>query len=675
MGLDIDVLGNELLNCINFKDETSNKKKGVGILKPSFEDLLVSKGFIYKNFDTLLDIIKADDRRLGVISCAGSGKTVTLLNRLAYQLYEKRIDPTKTVVCSFLSLDASRLKSKFANLCRKLGIPDSVYNCIRFGTIHSILLEVIRSAGIKWDVIDGGKRRGLIRRCAGKLVKSSEDIMNLENLFSYVENKMCDLYSYCVTHIDSIDLDIPPEDILLVYEKFKTVKKESKVLDFDDMQTLVLQGLQNSEGLVKYCNSLYTNFYIDEFQDISTIQYEILKYFWRGDTKQTFVIGDDDQSIYSWRGGDVSIFAKRIQEDFGFVFKNLSVNYRCGSNIVNFTRSSILKNKLRFEKDIMADSDRGGVVRVLQLNSESDMDLAVKTWEFIEHMGGFGDDSGVLVRETKHAIPLTVLLATRGVPMILGNDMMTLKNNKIMSNILDLIRMTRGSKPMSECTTLLRSIIGYKVREIGVLCERLPDLEANDIKFSAPKLLPYYFICKSFMESDGENESVNNFLHELSFQYGADISMYNPKIGSMILSFFDVILYIFNNYLDSSKKTLQHLFFALDEIEEILLMSRSAKQGVEVKTIHSAKGRGWETVLVFNDSMGYMPARDDSDIEEERRLHYVALTRAKQNLYVATKQFGPFLQECDMLYAKVYDLNNEGLWGTLEEKEKPSESY
>lgn len=655
MDLNVDVMGEELLNCIN-SIERDKQKQSNPLTKPSFENLLLSKGYKFKNFETLLDIIKSEDMRLAVISCAGSGKTVTLLNRLAYQLYEKKINPTKTVVCSFLSLDAARLKRKFATICKKLGIHESVYNCIRFGTIHSVLLEIIRTAGIKWEVIDSGKRRSLIRRCAGKHVKSTEDIVNLENLFSYVDNAMVDLYTYTISHIDSLDLDISPEDILVIYDRFKQSKKEAQVLDFDDMQTLVLNGFKNSEGLANYCNSLYDNFYIDEFQDISTIQYEILKYFWKGDNKQTFVIGDDDQSIYSWRGGDVNIFTKRIKEDFNFVFKHLSTNYRCGSNIVDFAKSSILLNKNRFEKEIKADSDHMGSVSILKLPTMSDMDLADKTLKYLDNNGGIGEDAGLLVRETKHAIPIAVLFAIKGVPMILGNDMMTLKNNKIMTNILNLIRMTRGTKALSECTPVLRTIMGYKVRELGYVCEKLSDLNGDDIKFSVPKLLPYYLICEEYMKSDGVNDSVKTFLQQLAFQYGADVSMYNPKIGSMILSFFDVILYIFDNYVDSTEKSLQHLFFAIDEIEDILLMSRNGKVGIEIKTVHSAKGRGWDTVVIFNDSDGYFPARDDSDIEEERRLHYVAITRAKERLYIATKTYGQFLNECSIEYASTYNL-------------------
>ena len=201
MDLNVDVMGEELL--IDKLYRKDKQKQSNPLTKPSFENLLL-KGYKFKNFETLLDIIKSEDMRLAVISCAGSGKTVTLLNRLAYQLYEKKINPTKTVVCSFLSLDAARLKRKFATICKKLGIHESVYNCIRFGTIHSVLLEIIRTAGIKWEVIDSGKRRSLIRRCAGKHVKSTEDIVNLENLFSYVDNAMVDLYTYTISHIDSL---------------------------------------------------------------------------------------------------------------------------------------------------------------------------------------------------------------------------------------------------------------------------------------------------------------------------------------------------------------------------------------------------------------------------------------------------------------------------------------
>ena len=101
---------------------------------------------------------------------------------------------------------------------------------------------------------------------------------------------------------------------------------------------------------------------------------------------------------------------KAYKRDFNFVFKHLSTNYRCGSNIVDFAKSSILLNKNRFEKEIKADSDHKGSVSILNLPTMSDMDLADKTLKYLDNNGGIGEDAGLLVRETKHAIPIAVLL-------------------------------------------------------------------------------------------------------------------------------------------------------------------------------------------------------------------------------------------------------------------------
>ena len=624
------------------------------------EKIEEQQGYKIFNWETVSDIVTHEGDPLCVISCAGSGKTTVLLYRLCYRLRNGLLDPSKTMVISFLKSDAEKLKKEFAKICYNMGIDSALYNSIRFGTVHSVFLEMIRHAGINWRIINEGERCRLIRTASRgyAVLKAQEEVMELSSLFTLVDNSLLPIND--IINGSTIKTDISPQAILGIYTRFKTLKHQEGVLDFDDIQTYLYEGITKNKGLARYVSNLYNSIYIDECQDLSTIQYEILKAYFKGEDKDLFVIGDDDQAIYSWRGGNIDIITNRMISDFGFTVKKLEYNYRSKSNIVNFVKSSIVKNSIRYEKDLKAYSD-GGEVRLLYSKENTLLDMAqlledeLKKFNFKEI-----NNTAVLVRENKQALPVMLMLMKNKIDFIVTNDVMNLRSDKAFSTVLNLIKMCANSRTLTECGGILKSILGWKSNKVQSIAEKLLDLNREDVLLYAEPLLPIYDIAKQY-QVDRDFEKM---VYDACTSFATTVYMYNRRYGERLFHVSNCIEYMRRNFIIGD-----FTLFSLDEIvtviDEEIILHRNQKTGVTISTVHGAKGKGWETVIIFPDVQGSFPP-DMTDAvevyEEERRLHYVACTRARDRLFIVTynKLEGDYLLECDMNYSNIQK-DEEGL--------------
>jgi len=626
-----------------------NKENNTKISLKKYREILEKKqGYEIFNWEVISDIIAYKDSPLCVISCAGSGKTTVLLLRLAYKLRNNEINPAKTAVFSFLKSDAEKLRSEFTKLCSKLNINSAMYNAIRFGTVHSVFLEVLRYAGVNWEIISESKRMGLIRSATKGItvLKSQEELVNLSTLFTLFSNSLKPINQVLLENESSLDL--LPNEVIAIYERFTDLKSNLKVLDFDDIQTYLYRGLLANENLSKYISKLYTSLYIDECQDLSTIQYEVLKHYFKGDNKDLFAIGDDDQAIYSWRGGDVDIITKKFQEDFGFTVKKLEYNYRCKSNIVNFVKKSIVKNKVRFEKELKAYST-GGKINIISAKSMSLLDMATALEDEINSLSlKEQNNTAILMRINRHAIPIMLVLLKNKISFITSSDLMTLTADKAFCSVLDLIKMCTNSKTLAECGGVLKSILGYRADKIKTIAEKLLDLDENDVRLLAEPLYYFHSLAKQYKVDKDFDALVFN----ACTQFGSLVYDYNKLYGEAIIYAGNCIDYIRKYFITEDKYNLASLNEAISMINDEMILCKNAKTGVILSTVHSAKGKGWDNVILFADTEKSFPPDSMCAVaiyEEERRLHYVACTRAVENLTIVTadNNMGDFLKECD----------------------------
>ena len=356
-----------------------------------------------------------------ILAGPGSGKTFVIVRRLVHLIQSGAL-PSKILVITFTKAAAIEMQIRF------LKLTDSSYPEVSFGTFHSVFYQIIRNNSPKDSKIEiaNYKLKTEIIRDILLFLKSSKQITT-------------DEYDDGIEQIDGIlseisrikNLDIKPENCQesvslkkvfpQIFKSYNRRLKEFSVIDFDDMIVRCYELLRNDQQLRKFYQEKFEYILIDEYQDINPMQYKVVELL-LGKEKNLFAVGDDDQSIYGFRGSRPEIMLDFMDcfKDFGAVMINLDTNYRCGSKIVACSQEVIQENKVRLKKTLKASGQNGsgGVyARVYESRKRQMEAIAVFLTSHLNEL----DDIAILFRTNKEAISLLTVLNEYGIPTNLDN--------------------------------------------------------------------------------------------------------------------------------------------------------------------------------------------------------------------------------------------------------------
>ena len=446
--------------------------------------------------------------------------------------------------------------------------------------------------------------------------------------------------------------------------------------------------------------SRYRAIFVDEFQDTSEKQFAILKAYFES-VQKAVVIGDDDQLIYSWRGSDDNIFHKFV-EFTGAEISYLSTNYRCPSAVVDSVVPSIERNRSRFEKSIRA-SREGGQVSLTEFPTFTAMRSALV--DAVQADVSAGKSVAVLCRVNSDGLLPALALSHAGVQFSVSSPEMTLQSYMSQS-MFSLVSLVRG-KPSEQLVKALSQLVYVSRREkpqvdavVGQLqlCKLslwqlleqeqeqeeseqvsaqeqvsdVPQLQGDvlpevvsDFRHTAPIL--YKAVSSLFEEyrktvgeavtlqelASAEVEFFRRILTSVRARYSRDTD-YQLKARAVL----DVLLSLLDDFESLDDFVLHMRYLESDLSSRVVRGSSSVSYGsrrvqsvsraaVQVATVHDFKGREVDSVYIWNDSVGVFPHKKSSDVQEERRLHYVAVTRARQSVQVLAlqDQAGCFVHE------------------------------
>lgn len=660
-----------------------------------------------------------------IVACAGSGKTSILINLIAKRIWNREISDTTRMICTTYSKSGSEeMSTRLKKLLDIIGI-----KCpIEVRTLHSFFYSLIRTFGINGQkVISEGTRIKYIKEAckeAGYICKD-DDLEVINNLLSYkINNLLNDEDTISSSACTLSDLSL--EQFRAIRKGYDVKKYKNNYIDFDDMQIYLYKWLckdtksDNDEtrntgiGVRNYCRAMYDYFYIDEAQDTSKIQYEIIKAMITnpetGLIDKGFVfMGDDDQCIYKWRGASPETILTLTTSVELRTFL-LSTNYRCLDNIVNFAACSIKYNNYRYQKSIKA-SEQGGSINIVQTNSNDLYEMSKKACEIIDDMVKHGvrkRDIAVLCRNNVHASILGNMLIDYKIYSTMPVEM-SLTGNFIfrdVKNIMYIADNTPNGKYANEvlwklCTymtvTISRSIgsfqnstgmditdtLAYILRDIFKR-DNIDINKRSNVNFKIHEKLAYSLtkikpetlksIESLYSIMSSNTKTVEQKFRELSTLYIMSTSyMYREEDKSRCVS--GIVHYIQDIVKQKGfKDALEYL-----NVTEQLEHGTFAVTGETVKlmTIHGAKGKEWQNVILFacDDEAipgigrlrrmaekGSTKADMYSVIDEERRLYYVACTRAKENLTIITSLHpSEFMLESMGEYSEVTGTNNENI--------------
>ena len=630
------------------------------------------------NLNELRPILEEDDNLLA-ISGAGAGKSTLLILRVILDLlkgkhmkvstvdsiYGKQqvVVPGKILVSTFLKTGADELKTKFREWCVKLGLQGVDYSYIEFKTIHAEVYDALKSMGVQIQLLEDSLPmiRQIMQSYHIRSVNATtkalgvEEVREMSAILAYARNRL-DEKRYEQELMADYSMDSGMLDGVLA--EFKVHRRASYKYDFEDLQEMLYEALQTNENVRNFIKNRYDIVYVDEFQDTSQLQYEVLKYYFQG-AKSFMAIGDDDQTIYSWRGSDIDIILNKFIDDFSPKVMNLSVNYRCKANILNFVIPSIVKNSMRHEKELRSYAE-GGQVNVIFKGSVNQMVKSIK--EDLANKSSVG----VIARVNADLLmPALLLELEGGIEFSLSKSVsLNTKMPRQIFGVMDLVTKRLNGDFESHLKLFVPRYYHYEVEKlVNILVTNkeynLYNIPLEDYRYSIPNLAPTIEGLRQAKQM-GDVDAYLYLLGVLELRTFVGDSNYAMKAKEMINFVREIILY-HDKVKDMSLTQIDSLF---NEVLPEAMSNRikySKEVNVKLTTVHEAKGKEWDSVYIWNVNDGIFPSRggnrelSDATFEEERRVFYIAVTRArdKVTIYSDEAKMSPFLRECDMEVTKI----------------------
>ena len=588
-----------------------------------------------------------------IIAGAGSGKTRTLTYRVAY-LLENGIDSRNILLLTFTNKAARQMLDRVANL-----LPIDASG-IWGGTFHSIGNRMLRRHGSVlgyasgFTIMDREDQKDLINTVVASAGIDPKEIRFprgdvLAEIFSFVVNTetsleelLAEKFPYFLPLLEKI------RDVQARYEK---KKKATNSMDFDDLLEKTLSMLQQHEGIASFYRRQFQFILVDEYQDTNKIQADFIDLLAR-DHRNVMVVGDDAQSIYSWRGANfqnILEFPKRYPD--AKVFK-IEMNYRSVPEVLHVANAAIAANVDQFQKNLQpvreSNSVRPAVV-ALNDGSEQAQFIAQRILE-LRYEDVDLNEIAVLYRAHYHALELQLELSRRGIPYQITSGIRFFEQAHIKDvvSFLRLVANPRDEVAFKRMVKLLPGIGNRSAENLWNAWDQLLN-EAGEINSWSERLLPMNVSAKS-------KKHWGQLAHTLDeIAPGGQPNPPSEMITSVVEAIYDDYAKVnFTNYELRKEDLTQLAAFSRQFKDQNEFLSQLAlisnvdaeaapnqtgdKEAVNLSTVHQAKGLEFHTVFVIWLTDGMFPSSrsmdERKDLEEERRLFYVAVTRAKDELYL-----------------------------------------
>ena len=565
-----------------------------------------------------------------VLAGPGSGKTTVLLCRISRLLERGLAKPQEILALTFSKAAAEEMKSRFENLNGASGVS--------FGTFHSIFFRILRSR-YGWNVeqiFQEEERRNILRN---SIEAEKWDIPDLEEYISQFFSQLSLMNSELEQPNRFTPTGMPVEEFRKLYRAYEGYKERHEKLDFDDMLTQCYQLLREDAAVREYWQRKYKFILVDEFQDVNQAQFACLQIL-AEKHQNLFVVGDDDQSIYAFRGARPDFLlhfptlypaAKKV---------TLNTNYRSTERIVNLAERVIGNNEVRFVKNMKGIGEAGDKVTFFLAE-----DAAKEAAHIAEKIGRLLDEGmplteiAVIYRTNLQGGAFARELYKRGIPYDLRDNSGNVYEHWVAKDLLAYLLLAENE----ESDSALRRILNKPKRYIG------KDLlaEAETMPYT---LLRSFFVCPSLKGWQEENlENLRIDLNQIRKRTPYDAVKYIRKVIG-----YDEYLEEFAAYRRTSAQVLQEIADEImetakdcadvrsfrEQLERLSLQMKEQsrkkgqkRHGVALMTMHGAKGLEFRAVFLPSLVEGIVPHEKGMDtVAEERRLFYVAMTRASEKL-------------------------------------------
>lgn len=579
-----------------------------------------------------LNAINHDKGPMLVLAGPGSGKTLVITRRTEQLINRYGINPQNILVITFTRAAAEEMKERFLRLTGDKG------QGVNFGTFHAVFFTILKYAYhySAANIIKEEQKNRIFREIIEHLDYEIEDekefISGITSEISLVKGERMDLEHY-------YSINCSEEIFKKIYLDYENRLRKENLIDFDDMLVLCYELLKERADILSLWQNKFKYILIDEFQDINKVQYDIIKLLALPENN-LFIVGDDDQSIYRFRGAKPEIMLN-FEKDYPQGKRVLlDINYRSTEKIVACSASLVKNNTKRFPKNIHARNQGGQDVIIKSFKELKEQNSMVVAGILQYYKAGIPfSDMAILFRTNTQPRALIDKLMEYNVPFQMKDMIPNLYDHWIAVNIITYIKLAAGNRDRA----LFLQIANRPKRYLSRECFGEPQVDFVRLR-------------EFYKDKDWMAERVNRLEYDLELMKNmspyAAINYIRKGIGyedylTEYAAFrrikaeelFDTL----NELQDSAREysTFEDWFRHISEYqEELKKQAQNQKQdrnSVALVTMHSSKGLEYKAVFIVDANEGITPHRKamlEADLEEERRLFYVAVTRAKEYLHI-----------------------------------------
>lgn len=587
-----------------------------------------------------------------VLAGPGSGKTSVIVERTAYMTQKGGISPASVLVVTFSRAAAKEMKERFLKFTGLEHTP------VTFGTFHGVFYAILKqaygftAANILSEEEKNGILKEMILEYGGDLAEEGDFSDELAKEISVVKGSRISLehyYSSCC----------PDEIFRQIYRGYCNACSKKRKLDFDDMLLYCYELFQKRADILGTWQKKFRYILVDEFQDINQLQYDIVRMLAKPEDN-LFIVGDDDQSIYHFRGARPEIMLNFTRDYPGAETVVLDINYRCTKRILSSAMNVIGENKKRFRKTLSTPNQEGSPVLLREFANPREEYLTV-VGELKERIEKGADlrDTAILLRTNQEAEGLVGALMERGIPFQMKETLPNLFHHWICRNLLAYMRLAGGQNRRRNFLEIMNRPNRYLSRDALAISGEL----------SLDQLKEYYkdrdWMCDRITTLETHLRILNglppyaavNFIRKgMGYEeYLQEYAQYRKIKPEELFEILDRLSESARN-MDSLQAWEKYIQEYTERLNEQAKKQEKDKEGVLISTLHGSKGLEYDHVYILNVNEGSIPYKKavlEAALEEERRLFYVGMTRAKKTLqlcyvkcqYEKTREPSRFLKE------------------------------
>lgn len=589
-----------------------------------------------------LKAVQAVDGPTLLLAVPGSGKTTVLVTRLGYMIQCKNISPEKILTLTYTVAATKDMQERFSRFFgAELG------EKVTFRTINSICARIInhygRQIGKAPYQLESNEKNllGIITALYQKYEReypTESDVKEIKTLISFIKNMMLqddqilELEEECGKHLSSI------------YRDYNEELRRRKQMDFDDQMVYAYRMLLMSPELLSYFQDMYPYICVDEAQDTSKIQHVIIALLAKK-TENLFMVGDEDQSIYGFRAAYPEALLEFEKQHPGAKVLLMEENYRSNANIVSAADSFIQWNKMRHEKHVRPTRNAGTEVKKLSVGSSRN-----QYSELLKVAKDCSEQTAVLYRNNESAIALVDILERENVPYRIRNAELSFFTNRVVLDIQNIMRFAMDMKDADLFEHLYYKMSTYLDKQSAMrICEtsRANGISIFSAAYRCDGMKPYTYKNMKRLEKNllaikkaKPEKAISEILQKLGY---ADYLKRSGISSNKI--------YVLST-IASRTTTLTEFINRMGQLQDIIQNKKNDPSCPFIlSTIHASKGLEYNNVYIIDTINGIFPESIPEDFkradkkelarfEEERRMFYVGVTRAKNNLYIF-KCIGP----------------------------------